>query len=231
MIANGYSQNTINKAIRNQHTRTKNEEDFVATAYLPYIRGTTDKISKILRKQKINTTFTTNRKIGDILGKPKDRVPLENQGVYEIPCKGCERTYIGQTNRRIAVRAAEHKNDVRNKTTTSSLTEHVLATGHAIDFENTKTLAKHTNLTARIIREAIEIDKRPHSLNKRDDTRRLPQTWKPLLVSRRITPSQQRGNTSKRKSTSKRTDRRENAQQTEGPVTRSRTRGRGDRPT
>ncbi|GJQ87236.1 hypothetical protein Trydic_g8465 [Trypoxylus dichotomus] len=58
-----------------------------------------------------------------------------------------------------------------------------LLTGHSIDFGNTKILAKSENLTTRIAREAIEIRKRPKSLNKRDDRQRFSHTWKPLLTN------------------------------------------------
>ncbi|GJQ68034.1 hypothetical protein Trydic_g16755 [Trypoxylus dichotomus] len=60
--------------------------------------------------------------------------------------------------------------------------QHSLLTGYSIDFDNTKILAKSGNLTTRIIREAIEIEKNSKSLNKRDDTQRVPHTWNPLLT-------------------------------------------------
>ncbi|KAJ7309906.1 hypothetical protein JRQ81_007994 [Phrynocephalus forsythii] len=153
---------------KNQETEENN-----GTALLPYIKGTTDKISKILHKHNIKTAFCTDRKIANILRNPKDKIELENQGVYEIPCKVCPATYIGQTNRRISARIAEHKN------------AHIKTTGHEIDFERTKLISKTEHFNSRIIMEAIEIEKHPNNMNKRDDTSRLPDIWKLALVNRR----------------------------------------------
>jgi hypothetical protein len=73
----------------------------------------------VLKKYNVDTIFMTNRKISNILPTPKEIVPLEDQGVYEIPCEGCNKSYIGQTNRWISVRREEHKNAVAQRTQTS----------------------------------------------------------------------------------------------------------------
>ncbi|KAJ7309523.1 hypothetical protein JRQ81_007569 [Phrynocephalus forsythii] len=112
--------------------------------------------------------------VANILRNPKDKIELENQGVYEIPCKVCPATYIGQTNRRISARIAEHKNAVKKEEKSSSLFQHIKTTGHEIDFERTKLISKTEHFNSRIIMEAIEIEKHPNNMNKRDDTSRLP---------------------------------------------------------
>ncbi|GJQ64925.1 hypothetical protein Trydic_g7094 [Trypoxylus dichotomus] len=58
--------------------------------------------------------------------------------------------------------------------------------GHSIDFKNTKAMAKCNNLEARITRDAIEINKRPLSMNKGDDTQRPSTTRKPISFEQRI---------------------------------------------
>uniref|UniRef100_A0A6P7FMX2 Uncharacterized protein LOC114329459 n=1 Tax=Diabrotica virgifera virgifera TaxID=50390 RepID=A0A6P7FMX2_DIAVI len=63
----------------------------------------------------------------------------------------------------------------------SALGQHILHTGHKIDFDHSRTIAPIRFYKQRIIREAIEIEKRPNCLNKRDDGIRLPSTWRPLL--------------------------------------------------
>lgn len=190
LLGNGFAESSIKKAIQRQEngpTVTEQQTPPISKVILPYIKGTTEKIKRILSKVNIETIFTTDKKIGEILHNPKDKIRLEHQGVYEVPCGECEKTYIGQTNRRINVRNEEHKNAVKKKELTSSLTQHFLSSGHTIDFDNTKSLARVEYLQDRITREAIEIEKRPHSLNKRDDGQRLPNTWKPVINNRRIT--------------------------------------------
>ena len=54
--------------------------------------------------------------IAALLGNPKDKIRLENHGVYSIPCGDCEKHYIGQSNRRISARVQEHKNSVKKQT-------------------------------------------------------------------------------------------------------------------
>ena len=72
-------------------------------------------------------------------------------------------------------------NAVKKKELTSSLAKHVLETGHSIDFEGTKTIAVIQHQRQRIIRETLEIAKRPNCLNKRDDGIRLSDIWKVAL--------------------------------------------------
>ncbi|MBV2145475.1 MAG: hypothetical protein KTM48_01895, partial [Wolbachia endosymbiont of Pissodes strobi] len=142
---NGYSGNNIRKAINQQkQTRKKpesNEEQNLPKAILPYIKGVTDKVGRILRKHKIKPIFKPQQTLAQVLGNPKDKVQLENQGVYSIPCGDCQKSYIGQTNRRISTRIQEHKNSIRTKQTTSALFQHHLTTGHSIDFNNARQVA------------------------------------------------------------------------------------------
>uniref|UniRef100_A0A670YCL4 Acyl-CoA thioesterase 12 n=1 Tax=Pseudonaja textilis TaxID=8673 RepID=A0A670YCL4_PSETE len=98
------------------------------------------------------TAFGTDQKIANILRNPKDKNQLENQGVYEIPCNNCPATYIGQTNRRINARIAEHKNAIRREENTSSLFQHLKATGHEINFKGTKLISNTEHSSKRIIR-------------------------------------------------------------------------------
>lgn len=110
--------------------------------------------------------------------------------------------------------------------------------GHKIDFSNTKLLAKLDNERHRIIREAIEIERRPASMNSRDDAQRLPTAWKPLLDDRKIItrttraiPDEIEHNGTKNKTTTssnthetkKTTGRRTSIVKTERRVTRSMT--------
>ncbi|KAG5886168.1 hypothetical protein JTB14_024848 [Gonioctena quinquepunctata] len=159
-------------------------------AFLPYIKGVTDKIGRILEKRDIKTIFTANNKISDFLRSPKDNIANESQGIYEIPCSECPRTYIGQTNRGVTSRVYEHPLAVRLLDPSSAPSKHNEETGHIIDFDHTRT---ERTLQARVIREALEIEKRPNCLNKRDDERRLPNTWKPLLSHLTAKPSPAHG--------------------------------------
>ena len=181
---NGYTNTDIKKAIKKQqnpkNTSKNNDEEPRQKAVLPYIKGITDKIGRVLRKNNITPIFKPQKTIANILGNPKDKIELENHGVYSIPCADCDQTYIGQTNRRISTRVQEHKNSLRNKQTTSALFQHHQATGHKIDFNRSREIASIENYRVRTIREALEIEK-SGQLNKRDDALNIPATWKIIL--------------------------------------------------
>ena len=182
---NGYNEQFIKKATKQQKKSTteKEKEEFKSVAYLPYVKGTTDRIGRILNKNNIRTIFKPSKKINNFLRNAKTHIPLENQGVYEIPCKACDQVYIGQTNRRIKVRRDEHINAVKKQEPASSLAQHVSLTSHTIDFENTRMITAIEKKTTRIIREAIEIEKRTNCMNTRDDAQRLPRIWKPVVCN------------------------------------------------
>lgn len=61
----------------------------------------TDRIGRNLSKHKIKADYTSNKKVSSILGNPNDKVPFENQGVYEIFYEERDIPYIEQTNRRV----------------------------------------------------------------------------------------------------------------------------------
>ncbi|KAJ9600343.1 hypothetical protein L9F63_009356, partial [Diploptera punctata] len=114
----------------------------------------------------------------------KDNIPLESQGIYEIPCTSCEQSYVGRTNRRIQ----EYKAAINRQEPTSTLVQHIKQRGHKIDLTGSRTLAKIDHEKSRIYREAIEIEKRQHTMNTRDDVQRLPSTWKTALAAHHVIP-------------------------------------------
>ena len=75
---------------------------------------------------------------------PKCRVPAEQQTgvVYEIPCKECSWTYIGETGRSFQTRKKEHIRNVKNYAQGSNIANHSWKHGHAIDFENHRIIDK-----------------------------------------------------------------------------------------
>jgi len=125
----------------------------------------------------IYTTFKPHNTLGNLLGNPKDKIKLENHGVYSIPCGDCKKLYIGQINRRISARLEEHKLSIKNKQITSALFQHHQNTRHHINFEQTKQIAAIPHFKTRLLTEAIKIEKHGE-LNKGDDALNFPSTYK-----------------------------------------------------
>ena len=124
--------------------------------------------------------------IKQVLVHPKDKRERKDisEVVYEIPCKACDHSYIGETGRSLGVRLREHQKDcdsipqerrytrgekraseqVLHK---SAVTDHYVRENHLIDWENTKILDRENDRRARQVREAIWIRrKKPVSLNR-----------------------------------------------------------------
>ncbi|XP_013142387.1 PREDICTED: uncharacterized protein LOC106106354 [Papilio polytes] len=153
-------------------------------AYLPYVRGITDRIGHLLRRRySIRTIFRPLTQIQKILRSPKDRDPLDSPGVYEIPCD-CGRNYIGETGRNIKTRLTEHIRSIRKlDSNASAVAEHALASdmSHYIRFDKVKVLAREKHFVSRKLREAIEISRRPNY--NRDKGWALPPAWEPVLLN------------------------------------------------
>ena len=96
--------------------------------------------------------------------------------MYDIPCKGCSKSYIGETGRQFEYRLNEHKKDAdtvtdrkftranRKESTTeyhkSAITDHIAQENHVIDWKGAKILDRDSNVFTRRIRESIQIRKK-----------------------------------------------------------------------
>ncbi|CAH2088741.1 unnamed protein product [Euphydryas editha] len=151
-------------------------------AYLPFVKGVTDRIGTLLKKQyNIKTVFTPLQKIAQMMRSPKDRLPFQCPGVYKIDCS-CGSSYIGQTKRPISTRVSEHIKAVKNNDPQkSAIAEHILhpGTNHWIELHNPRVLSTDRHYIPRLVREAIEI--RKHRNFNRDDGFKLASMWNPVV--------------------------------------------------
>ena len=106
----GYEPRTIKKALDKannghsyNHEKPKdladdhNDHTYGTRAYLPYIQGVTDKISRILKKSNITTSLKPLETIKQKMKSVKDTIdPKQLRGVYNIPCS-CNTSYICET--------------------------------------------------------------------------------------------------------------------------------------
>lgn len=63
----------------------------------------------------------------------RNNVSQQQGGVYRIPCRNCDRVYIGETGRNLETRINEHKRDVANCNTNNSVFVHAYDNNHIID--------------------------------------------------------------------------------------------------
>ena len=82
--------------------------------------------------------------------------------VYKIPCKDCDKVYVGQTGRNLNTRIVEHKRSVRYGQENSALFQHMQNVGHVIDWNNSTMLFKSKCSFSRKIVESCYIDSLPN---------------------------------------------------------------------
>ncbi len=167
---------------------------------LPYVEGLSEKVSRVFKKHGFATSLKPHRTIRNALVHPKDkRDPLQTaEVVYEIPCKNCPKTYIGETGRLLTTRLAEHKSEtdnVENKSYTrsqrkasttdsfkSDIAEHAAKTNHVTGWEEARVIDSESNKTTRWLKEAIWIRGRGNStMNKDEGAYRLDRVYDQII--------------------------------------------------
>ena len=112
---------------------------------IPYIQGTSEKVSRVLNEAGVKVVMKPFYTIGRILPSPKDPLTLEKKSclVYQVHCFECNFVYIGQTKRDFKSRLAEHKLAIKNQEPEkSALREHSMQFDHKIDWKNSKVLKR-----------------------------------------------------------------------------------------
>ena len=68
---------------------------------LPYVKGTSEKLQRVLRSHKIGSTFYTENTLRKLLCRPKDRAATEDKNniVYQIDRSSSEAVYFGESQR------------------------------------------------------------------------------------------------------------------------------------
>ena len=110
-----------------------------------------------------------------MLVHPKEKRSLEDSTgvVYQLPCKDCDKVYVGETGRKFGVRKAEHKQEAETlqkayftrlkkkeaETTTnkSAISDHVAQENHTIEWKTSKIISKDSNKFTRWIGEDVHI--------------------------------------------------------------------------
>lgn len=114
-------------------------------AGLTYIPGVTDQVTKQLKDIVPELTIAPrpSTKIGQLFSNMKDELPIDlhSMVVYKVPCKLCQKFYIGETINNLCDRCKKHQTDVRNRAKEphkTALVSHVTKTTppHEFDFTN-----------------------------------------------------------------------------------------------
>ena len=88
----------------------------VTTVTIPYIKGTSETISRILQPYNIRVAHKPITTLRQLLTNIKNKdEPNNGRGaVYKIKCSDCQASYIGETGRNLNTRLTEHKRATKN---------------------------------------------------------------------------------------------------------------------
>ena len=110
LVANGYPKRfviDVGKPKRlAQQLSTIAPDAAKGSCILPYIKGTSEPIKRVLSNQNIKVAQKPHQTIGNSFSKPKDPVPKDQTrgAIYSIPSKDCDKSYIGETKRKFSTR-------------------------------------------------------------------------------------------------------------------------------
>ena len=112
---NGYKESKFDKMVKrarlsNVKQRKSTQENIIS---LPYVKGLSEKLSRILKKRDIKVAFPPPNTIRRIVDATKYLVDLiMHKGVYSIPFS-YDKVYIRKTGRSMKIRFKEHNADLR----------------------------------------------------------------------------------------------------------------------
>ncbi|MEO0688224.1 MAG: GIY-YIG nuclease family protein, partial [Cyanobacteria bacterium J06649_11] len=131
-------EKALNKAKRIFYVPcTENKNSFENKIKLPYL-DTIKQVTKPLGKDNPFIFSYPNTLGSKVINVNKAENTKEKVGVYEIPCKGCDKSYIGYTCRNLEQRLKEHKRAIRYGQQNSALFNHVSTTNHPIDWNSSR---------------------------------------------------------------------------------------------
>ena len=113
-------------------------------ASLPYIKGVTEPLTRVLKKHDISVINKPMNTLQQQFLAPKFRPAPDSQTnvVYKIPSTNCSWCYIGETGRAFNTRRKEHIRNVKTAAKGSRIANHAWSHDHPIDFNNASVIDK-----------------------------------------------------------------------------------------
>ena len=195
--------NKAHPKIKTQNSGKDRQNKNKGLVTIPYVEGLSNKLSRIFKKHGFSTAMKPHKTLRNMLVHPKDkRDPLQTaELVYEIPCKNCPKSYIGETGRLFKTRLSEHKleteklssktytrsqkESLTSETYKSAIAEHVAAQNHVIGWKEAKVIDNESNKTTRWLKEAIWIRSRANNtMNKDEGAYKLDRIYDQVITKR-----------------------------------------------
>ncbi|XP_070152504.1 uncharacterized protein [Polyergus mexicanus] len=150
---------------------------------IPYIPLFSEQFQPVIRDLQTKISYTGLNKLKKFIRVQNDILhnEMRNNVVYKITCKDCNASYVGQTNRLLKTRIAEHKNHIRKNTAQHSvITDHRLDK-HEFAWDEVEVLDEERIYGKRLMSEMIFITRQTNSLNLQNDTENLHYAYLTLV--------------------------------------------------
>jgi len=84
---------------------------------IPYVDSMSEAVASVYNRYGFSSAMKPHTTIRNLLVHPKDKVNTEETAecVYRIPCKNCQKVYIGETERSLGVCTKEHRKKVEQQ--------------------------------------------------------------------------------------------------------------------
>jgi hypothetical protein len=140
---NGYRHIDIAKLVKQKlkNYKSVNKPERNATkanmrwSTITYVGKEVNSIARTLRKFNINVAYKCRNTLGHWLKHKPANLKTNTEkyeacGMYNIKCRSCHSTYIGQTGRSFKTRFKEHVSDIVNNRSKTGYSHHILNKGH-----------------------------------------------------------------------------------------------------
>ncbi|KAK3698751.1 hypothetical protein QZH41_004909 [Actinostola sp. cb2023] len=83
------------------HNSSDNRDNETATVVLPYVKGISERVQRVLKQHNIRVAHRPMKKLANVFPRPKDPQDKSSRTgiVYKIKCDDCDFVYYGQTER------------------------------------------------------------------------------------------------------------------------------------
>lgn len=134
---NGYQTKTINK-LKNKIDQQKHKQPYQnknkhETIWRKFNYNNIDnnKINKLLKENNITTAYKSNNKTLNNIKPTINKLDITKNGIYQLKCGSCPKSYIGQTKFPLKIRYQQHKYAYNDPTTYhSNLATHCQNNNH-----------------------------------------------------------------------------------------------------
>ncbi|XP_020295370.1 uncharacterized protein LOC109860580 [Pseudomyrmex gracilis] len=151
---------------------------------LPFVSGTTDSISKSLKRNDFKLSFRILNTLRNFIKVHKDDLSHDSlcNVVYKINCSSCDASYVGQTSRQLRTRISEHhKNIYLNQNRQSVVSKHRNEFGHDFLWNEVEVLDTEHFLQRRLVSEMLNIKMQKNCINSMTDTELLDPVYTSLI--------------------------------------------------